>query len=207
MIKKWIPPIVVIGFGCAIIIICSALFSAIGGVWFGILLTIGILMLLSGIFELHRIKTTAKIDAPLEKRERYEEDEERRPMPEYRAKDRIQSRCERRFYALLKDILNPREFEILPETALVSVVEKLTQTSFRNELFRIIDFCIADAKTSEPLLLIELNDRSHERDDRRERDRKVAEICDRAKIPLVTFLHDDMEDEGFVRKVLRKYLA
>jgi hypothetical protein len=111
------------------------------------------------------------------------------------------------FYNILLSLLHPEHFSVLPSIPLVSVIEKLTQNSYRNELFRVADFCITDAKTTEPLLLIELNDASHERADRAERDRKVFDICFRASLPLIAFSFTEAADIKFVEKTLRKYLT
>ena len=42
-----------------------------------------------------------------------------------------------------------------------------------------LDYC--------PVFLIEINDQTHLAQERRERDRKVADICEEAGIPLITF--------------------
>lgn len=60
---------------------------------------------------------------------------------------------------LLRDLYGGR-YEILAQTSLVSLVDKLNYNSYRNELFRIVDFVIADKEFS-PLVVIELNDSSH----------------------------------------------
>ena len=54
------------------------------------------------------------------------------------------------------------------------------------ELNRYIDFGILN-KNYELLALIELNDTTHELEERKERDFKVQNICRQARIPLITF--------------------
>ena len=122
----------------------------------------------------------------------------------YRKKLRYMSSAEQSFLRVLRIMVGPR-YEVCPQAPLVSVVEK-TSGAFRNELFRVVDYVIFDIATAEPKLLIELNDASHNRSDRAERDRKVAEICDDAGIPLVAFTGAEAADEGYVRKVILKYL-
>ena len=58
---------------------------------------------------------------------------------------------------------------------------------YRGELFRNIDFIVTDLDYC-PVFLIEINDQTHLAQERRERDRKVADICEEAGIPLITFL-------------------
>ncbi|MCL2796740.1 MAG: DUF2726 domain-containing protein [Firmicutes bacterium] len=171
------------------------------GAWFWVLLIAGIAVLSAGFYELHKNFKEAEGEAGAGAGQ-----EPAREMPEYRKKRALLSKPESDFYRLLQDFLSPDHFDIIPQTALVSVIEKLTQTGYRNELFRIADFCITDAPTTEPLLLIELNDASHRRADRQERDRRVAEICAHARLPLVTFSPEEAADEGYVRKTLKRYL-
>ena len=57
-----------------------------------------------------------------------------------------------------------------------------------------------DRITFAPLHLVELNDRSHLRADRKMRDEKVREICDKAKLPLVTFTPEETRSFDLVKK-------
>lgn len=109
--------------------------------------------------------------------------------------------CEFDFLMLLRKI-EPSKYEVLPQAALVSVIDKLTETSYRNELFRIIDYIFVDRTTFAPLLLVELNDRSHLRADRKLRDDKVNEICRKAKMPLVAFTTEEAGDFAAVKKAV-----
>ncbi|MCH5351117.1 MAG: DUF2726 domain-containing protein [Clostridiales bacterium] len=125
---------------------------------------------------------------------------------EYVRKKQLLTPPEQELYAVLKRI-NPDRYEVIPQTALVNVIDKKTNASYRNELFRVCDFCFVDRRTFEPLLLVELNDSSHNRADRVERDEKVAAICEDAGLPLVTFWMDDDLSPSFVkREVKRKIL-
>ena len=122
---------------------------------------------------------------------------------EYKRKRAMLSRPEYNFLLTLRQI-SPNKYEVLPQVALLSVIDKKTNTSFRNELFRICDYCFVDRDTFEPLLLVELNDSSHNRDDRKLRDEKVAAICEDAKLPLVTFWMDDDLSYSAVKKIVMK---
>ena len=121
----------------------------------------------------------------------------------YERKGTIITRPEYNFLLTLRQI-NPNKYEVLPQIALNSVIEKKTNTSYRSELFRICDYCFVDRDTFEPLLLVELNDRSHLRADRQERDAKVAAICSAAKIPLVTFWLDGDLSFNTVKRTVNK---
>ena len=123
----------------------------------------------------------------------------------YRKKSAYISPAEREFLYVLRSLVGAR-YEVCVQAPLVAVVDKVSGGAFRNELFRVVDYLIADAQTCEPLLLVELNDASHNRADRKERDRKVAEICASARIPLVAFTLEQARDAVFVRKTIHKLL-
>lgn len=124
----------------------------------------------------------------------------------YERKATMLTKPEYDFLRLLRGI-SPEKYEVIPQVALANVIDKKTNTSYRNELFRVCDYCFVDRDTFEPLLLVELNDRSHLRADRQERDAKVAAICADAKLPLVTFwLDGDLSFATVKRAVTRAIL-
>ena len=124
----------------------------------------------------------------------------------YERKRTMLSRPEYNFLQLLREI-SPSKYEVVPQVALTNVIDKKTNNSYRNELFRVCDYCFVDRDTFEPLLLVELNDRSHLREDRQMRDAKVAAICADAKLPLVTFwLDGDLSFQTVKRTVLKAIL-
>ena len=85
-----------------------------------------------------------------------------------------------------------------------SLIDKEDQ-GFRTELFRNVDFGVFDYNYR-PLLLIEINDNTHFRKDRVERDKKVNAICRRAKLPIVTFWTKDGIDPDKIVRTLNRYL-
>ncbi len=121
----------------------------------------------------------------------------------YARKPTIVSHAEHEFLQLLRQI-SPDKYEVVPQVALLSVIEKKTNTAYRNELFRICDYCFVDRDTFEPLLLVELNDSSHKRSDRKARDEKVAAICADAELPLVTFWTNCDISFKTVKKIVEK---
>lgn len=122
----------------------------------------------------------------------------------YVRKGTLVTRAEYNFLQTLRQIC-PDRYEVVPQVALVNVIDKKTNTTYRNELFRVCDYCFVDRDTFEPLLLIELNDSSHLRADRVQRDEKVAAICDDAGLPLVTFWTDgDLSYQTVKKTVLKK---
>ena len=127
------------------------------------------------------------------------------PLPtRYAKKECLMTLPERALMQALEGLFGAR-FRVLPQIALVSLVDKLNYNSYRNELFRVVDFVIASTEF-EPLVVVELNDSRHMRADRRERDRKVAEILQKASLPLVTFTPDNASDVAYVKKAVGRYL-
>ena len=127
-----------------------------------------------------------------------------REEKKYAAKSTVLSQNETVLLGMLRRIFEGRA-EILPQVALVSIVDKVNYTSYRNELFRIIDFVICD-NAFRPLVAVELNDSSHNRADRMERDRKVAEILLKAKLPLVVITMDDLQDFNRVKRKIHSVI-
>lgn len=122
----------------------------------------------------------------------------------YKAKKCLLTKPEMTAYAMLKNMLEPK-YRVYPQMALLSIVDKLNNTSYRNELFRIVDFVVFD-NSLKPLLAIELNDASHNRKDRQERDEKVKSILSKAGIKIVfipqTMLADTTAFENLIKKAL-----
>ena len=121
----------------------------------------------------------------------------------YARKGALVTRKEYEFLQTLRQIC-PDKYEVVPQVALVSVIDKKTNTAYRNELFRVCDYCFVDRDTFEPLLLVELNDSTHKRSDRVQRDQKVAAICADAGMPLVTFWTDGDTSFPYVKKTVLK---
>lgn len=125
---------------------------------------------------------------------------------EYRKKTSIMTEPEIRLYRLLCAALDLSRCTVLPQAALCALVDKVRGGGYRSELFRIADFCIVDARSFEPLLVIELNDASHEREERKLRDEKVAAICADADLPLLTVPLDRSGNVRWLKSELRRFL-
>ncbi|MGN1324205.1 MAG: DUF2726 domain-containing protein [Bacilli bacterium] len=100
-------------------------------------------------------------------------------------KKQIMSEYENKFYNILKELKN--DYEIIPQLNLASVIEKKSKNKYYNELFRNIDFAIFTKDYKELLLLIEINDKTHNKMNRKDRDLKVKKICNEAGIKIINF--------------------
>ena len=123
----------------------------------------------------------------------------------YASKSSIMSDCEKAFFEAFQEIVGDN-YIVQPQINLASVVRKETASRYQNELFRNIDFGIFD-KSYNLLLLIEINDRTHERSDRIQRDKKVQGICENAGIPLVVFWTKYGVNKKYIKDRLGQYLS
>ena len=124
------------------------------------------------------------------------------PSPQYKTKDNIVSSVENEFYQkLVRAVPN---YTVMQQVPLSNIIDKVSSNAFRNELFRVVDFCIVERATYKPKLLIELNDASHNKADRALRDQKVKAICDVAKINLIFLYTSQDYDINTLSKIVKK---
>lgn len=117
-------------------------------------------------------------------------------------KKTIMSDYEIMFYNRMKDL--ETEYNIVPQVVLSSVVDKKSKQKYRSELYRIIDFAIFSKDYSKLLLLIELNDNTHNQRKRKDRDLKVKKICNSAKIKLITFYTKYPNEKDYIINRIKK---
>ncbi len=99
-------------------------------------------------------------------------------------KTNLMTQTELFFYNKIQEL--EQEYKIIPQLNLGTIIEKQNK-GYRNELFKNIDFAIFSKDFKEILLLIELNDSTHNQSKRKKRDKNVKEICNKAQIKLITF--------------------
>ena len=97
----------------------------------------------------------------------------------------LMTKTEYKFYKKLSILENT--YIILPQLCLISIIKKNYNNKHINELFRIIDFAVFSKDYKELLLLIELNDKTHNSFKRKERDNKVNSLCKIVNVKLITF--------------------
>ena len=119
---------------------------------------------------------------------------------------RFLSNNEYNFLNKFIDLENELHVNIVPQVNLASVIDKVSDSKFHNELFRNIDFGIFNADYSKLLLLIELNDESHNNYHRKKRDIKVRDICNKAGIKLITFYTRYSNEKEYVKSRIIKEL-
>lgn len=91
------------------------------------------------------------------------------------------TKYERYFYDIFVELENELDIKVMPQVNLGSIINKDSNQRYRTELFRNVDFGIFTKDYSKILLLIEINDNTHNEQSRIKRDKKVAEIVRKAK--------------------------
>lgn len=108
------------------------------------------------------------------------------------------------FYNKIKELND--EYIVIPQVNLGTVIEKKTK-GYRNELFKNIDFAIFSKDFKEVLLLIELNDSTHQQAKRRKRDKSLYDICKSANIKLITFYTKYSNEKTWVLNRIRTEIS
>lgn len=108
---------------------------------------------------------------------------------QYRLKNLIMTDSEFKFYKILC-IAVTNQFDIFPQIHLDAILDNKIRGqswigAFRHINEKSIDFVLCDKKTGAPVLVIELDDKSHLREDRIIRDEEVERIFRDAKLPLL----------------------
>lgn len=107
------------------------------------------------------------------------------------------------FYKKLKDIFD-KEYIVQFQIPLSSVIAKTSEHRYQNELYRIVDFALLSKDNYKPVILIELNDPSHNEPRRQYRDIKVKELCAKAGIKLLTFWTSYENKPEYIEKRIRQ---
>lgn len=128
----------------------------------------------------------------------------KRTEPKYFAKEAFLTPTEIEYYNILSALVGDN-YLLFPQINLATVVDKEYVYNSRTDLFRNIDFGVFDYNFK-PILMIEINDNSHFRKDRIERDQKVSTILKKAKLPLMTLWVKDGIDINEIRYKLSKYI-
>ena len=108
----------------------------------------------------------------------------------YALRSWLMSKAERSFFGVLEQATDQSKYYIFPQVSLASLVyvEKDTGAyqTWHNKIDRkSVDFVLFDRSTISPVLAIELDDSSHEREDRQERDIFVDSVLAKVGLPLL----------------------
>ena len=117
-------------------------------------------------------------------------------------KKHIMTNTEYEFYSKIK-CLEPK-YKVIPQINLAAIISKENNNRYYNDLFRNIDFAIFDNDLQKVLLLIELNDETHQLGKRKKRDIKIKRICYAAGIPLLFFYTKYPNEKDYVINRIKK---
>lgn len=117
------------------------------------------------------------------------------------------TKYERYFYDIFVELENELDIKVMPQVNLSSIINKDTNQRYRTELFRNIDFGIFTKDYSKILLLIEINDNTHNQKKRIRRDKKVDEIVRKANIKLIKFYSNYPNKKEYVKERVKKEIS
>ncbi len=120
-------------------------------------------------------------------------------------KKKLMTDYEYKFYNILKELED--NYTIVPQLNLAAVVKKINNNRYYSELFRNIDFAIFTKDYQELLLLIELNDQTHNNYNRKDRDLKVKKICNDIGVKLITFYTKYPNEKAYVINRIKNELS
>ena len=108
----------------------------------------------------------------------------------YRKVDALLTPAERSFYEVLRQVADTQDLHVFPKVRLSDVVFVPRRTdNWQSHQNRIqqkhLDFVLCDRRDVSPVLAVELDDSSHRRSDRQERDDLVDEILGAACLPIL----------------------
>ena len=112
----------------------------------------------------------------------------------------LMTKYEKYFYDILAELEDELNIKIHPQVNLATILNKETNSHYINELFRNIDFGIFTKDYNDLLLLIEINDKTHNTNSRRNRDKKVDEIVKKANIKLIKFYSNYPNKKEYVKQ-------
>lgn len=110
----------------------------------------------------------------------------------------IMTSTEEYFYITLQKLENELQIKVQPQIPLSSILQRKNNDRTPMELYRVIDFGIFTSDYKKLLLLIEINDHTHKKANRRNRDIKVKNICKSAGIELVVFYTQYSNKEDYI---------
>lgn len=137
------------------------------------------------------------------------EEVKKKPLYKYARKDFLISRPEHEFFNILVEILG-NKYNIFTQVHLPTILDhkikgQTWKAAFSHINGKSVDFVICDKSYIKPLLAIELDDKSHDRLDRIERDSEVERMLEEAGMPLLRFGNNgSFNKEEISRIVLEK---
>lgn len=138
------------------------------------------------------------------------EEVKKKPLYKYTRKNFLISRPEHEFFDILIEILG-NEYHIFTQVHLPTILDHKVvgqnwKAAFSHINGKSVDFVICDKSYIKPLLAIELDDKSHEREDRIERDGEVEQMLKEAGMPLLRFGNNGSFNKEEIKRLILESL-
>lgn len=127
----------------------------------------------------------------------------------YKKKDFLMSRAEHEFFDILVEVVG-NQYYVFPQIHLSTILDNKVvgqnwRGAFRHIDEKSVDFVICDKAYIKPILAIELDDKTHEREDRKGRDGEVERILKESGLSLLRFGNNgSFNKEEIKRLILEK---
>ena len=124
----------------------------------------------------------------------------------YTAKDLLMTRAETEFFVKLERAVSERYY-VFPQVHLSSLLDHHVKGqewkyAFSHINGKSVDYVLCDKKTLRPTYAIELDDYTHDKADRRERDAEVERIFEEAELPLIRFRNKDVSEAEIIKSLM-----
>lgn len=129
----------------------------------------------------------------------------------YKSKGPLMSAAEQHFYNTLLNIA-PADNQVMSKVRIADLIEpdekgKRYKVAFNKISSKHIDFVVVNKETMEVVICIELNDKSHKRKDRKQRDLLLTDTFEKAQIPLLFYPVKRNYSEQDISKLINEKLA
>ena len=138
-------------------------------------------------------------------------EEEKKSVYRYERKKFFMTRAEHEFFNVLTNIVS-EHYYVFPQAHLPSILEhKIVGQYYKAALSHInqksVDYVLCDKEYLSPKLVIELDDKTHEKEDRKERDIEVERILKEAGLPLLRIDNHGTFKEDEIRSLLKEVVT
>jgi very-short-patch-repair endonuclease len=121
----------------------------------------------------------------------------------YTAKSSLMSKTESDFFVKLERAVSERYY-VFPQVHLSAILDHRVKGqewkyAFRHINGKSVDYVLCSRATLKPTYAIELDDYTHDKPDRRERDSEVERIFEAANLPLVRFRNKDVSENDIIQ--------
>jgi very-short-patch-repair endonuclease len=129
----------------------------------------------------------------------------------YEKRPSLVTEAEHRFFRTLLDVSQPR-YQVFTMVRLADVIRVRAETSkplaWQNRILaKHLDFVLCDPQTLEAKLAVELDDATHQRPDRRERDEFLESALSASHLPLLRVPVADKYDRETLKKAIEQLVA